>query len=345
MDVFFYTTGDLLKSEAEALVNTVNCEGYMGKGIAYQFKLRYPENNSDYVKICKRGELKPGNLHYFREGGKIIINFPTKDKWRAKSKMEYIEDGLWELKKLISDLGIKSIAIPPLGSGNGGLNWPEVKKNIELALEDIADTVDIYIFEPSGNNYSLTPRKEPKLSTSAYILMKVKNNLDRFGSMRLQKTCYFIDLFSSIKYFKFKKHKYGPYDHAIDVISKSIKEFQDYHGTTSTKEAEIILYNKIVSESVEKKIAEIMPSLTRACTFVNSVRTNTELECLSTICFLIETNGALFGEEIVTGFKEWSEDKAKRFNEDMIYSGINRLLLEGIIEEGFIGYQIITKTE
>ena len=96
-----YTSGDLLQSSADALVNTVNCEGYMGKGIAYQFKLRYPENNKDYIKACKNGTLQIGRLHYFRERSKVIINFPTKDKWRAKSKLEYIDKGLDELVKLI----------------------------------------------------------------------------------------------------------------------------------------------------------------------------------------------------------------------------------------------------
>ena len=83
--MIIYTTGDLLKSSAETLVNTVNCEGYMGKGIAYQFKLKFPENNKDYVKACKTGELQIGKLHYYKEDGKIIVNFPTKNKWRAKS--------------------------------------------------------------------------------------------------------------------------------------------------------------------------------------------------------------------------------------------------------------------
>jgi O-acetyl-ADP-ribose deacetylase (regulator of RNase III) len=95
--VIVYTTGNLLNSSADALVNTVNCEGYMGKGIAYQFKLQYPETNIDYVKACKRGTLRIGKLHYFTEKGKLIINFPTKDKWRANSKIEYIANGLDEL--------------------------------------------------------------------------------------------------------------------------------------------------------------------------------------------------------------------------------------------------------
>ena len=126
--MFFYTTGDLLQSDAEALVNTVNCEGYMGKGIAYQFKLKFPNNNKDYIKACKSGVLRPGKLHFYREAGKIIINFPTKDKWREKSQIKYIEDGLDSLILLIEELNIKSIAIPPLGSGNGGLVWADVKQ-------------------------------------------------------------------------------------------------------------------------------------------------------------------------------------------------------------------------
>ena len=116
-----FITGDLLESSADCLVNTVNCEGYMGKGIAYQFKLKYPNNNKDYVKACKNKSLTVGKLHYFIEDNKVIINFPTKDKWRQKSKVEYIINGLNELVKLLPQLNIKSIAIPPLGCGNGGL--------------------------------------------------------------------------------------------------------------------------------------------------------------------------------------------------------------------------------
>ena len=122
-----FVTGNLFESDAFALVNTVNCEGFMGKGIAYQFKMRYPEMNDEYVKKCKSSKLKPGVLHIFLTGSKLIINFPTKNKWREKSKMEYISAGLDELVKLMTDRNIKSIAIPPLGCGNGGLNWCDVK--------------------------------------------------------------------------------------------------------------------------------------------------------------------------------------------------------------------------
>lgn len=107
-----FLAGDLLKSDADALVNTVNCEGYMGKGIAYQFKLQYPETNESYVKACKSGKLRPGRLHTHREQGKLIINFPTKDKWRCKSKMEYINDGLEALVELIDEESLRTITAP-----------------------------------------------------------------------------------------------------------------------------------------------------------------------------------------------------------------------------------------
>ena len=94
-----YETGDMFASGAECLINTVNCEGYMGKGIAYQFKMKFPENNKSYVKACRNGSLRPGTLHVFVEDGITIINFPTKDRWREKSKLSYIETGLDEAEE------------------------------------------------------------------------------------------------------------------------------------------------------------------------------------------------------------------------------------------------------
>lgn len=334
-----YTTGDLLKSTAEALVNTVNCEGYMGKGIAYQFKLQYPENNIDYVKACKSGSLKVGKLHYFKERGKIVINFPTKNKWRANSKMEYIDDGLTELVKLIHDLNIKSIAIPPLGSGNGGLIWSEVKVLIEKKLAVVTNNVEIFIYEPS-TNYVSQPTVEPKISTSALVLMEIKNKLQKFDTLRLQKTAFFANIFSNQEYFKFKKYKFGPYDNSINIISKSIKEFQQFHNVKNTQEAYNILYNKLVSENVDSKLKELMPYISKAADYVNSIETNNELECLATIVFLIFENKSLTEEEVVNYFKGWSEDKAARFSEKDILEGINKLYDSNIIEKTLTGYCI-----
>jgi O-acetyl-ADP-ribose deacetylase (regulator of RNase III) len=147
-----YLTGDLLQADAEALVNAVNTVGVMGKGIALQFKQAFGHNMKVYAEACKNKELQPGKMLVVKDrnavyGEKLIINFPTKVHWRNPSKPEYIKDGLVALRQLILEKNIKSIAIPPLGAGNGGLNWIEVKALIIDALNDL--NVDIQLFEPN----------------------------------------------------------------------------------------------------------------------------------------------------------------------------------------------------
>jgi len=147
-----YIQGNLLDSSAQALVNTVNTVGVMGKGIALQFKEAFPENHRQYVKVCKEGKLKPGVLLVVREntleGEKIIINFPTKTEWFRKSSYALIESGLKELVNVIKAHNITSIAIPPLGCGNGGLSWIKVRALIEQYLGNI-DDVDVQVYEPN----------------------------------------------------------------------------------------------------------------------------------------------------------------------------------------------------
>ena len=148
-----YKTGDILAEEAEALVNTVNCVGVMGRGIALQFKHAFPENFKAYATQCKRKEMRPGRVFVFETGDMLfpryIINFPTKRHWRGKSRMEDIESGLVSLVEEIRSHGIRSIAIPPLGSGLGGLNWPAVRRILQKTLEQL-DCVRVVIFEPGG---------------------------------------------------------------------------------------------------------------------------------------------------------------------------------------------------
>src|SRR5213594_4867327 len=124
-----YKTGDILAEHAEALVNTVNCVGFMGRGIALQFKKAWPENFKAYAAACRRHEVQPGRMFVFETGlltnPRFIINFPTKRHWRGKSRIEDIESGLGALVKEIRSRGIRSVALPPLGSGLGGLNWAD----------------------------------------------------------------------------------------------------------------------------------------------------------------------------------------------------------------------------
>ena len=146
-----YRTGDILMTDAEALVNTVNCVGIMGRGIALQFKNAFPANFKAYAAACKREEVQPGRMFVFKTGTlgnpKYIVNFPTKRHWRGKSRMEDIEAGLEALASDIQRLRIRSIAVPPLGSGLGGLAWREVRSKIEKALAVFSD-VQIVIYEP-----------------------------------------------------------------------------------------------------------------------------------------------------------------------------------------------------
>ncbi|RMH08151.1 MAG: Appr-1-p processing protein [Armatimonadetes bacterium] len=149
--------GDLFHSSAEALVNTVNTQGLMGKGLAYEFKKRFPENHKRYEEACKNGEVQIGKVLVVETGQlqpQFIINFPTKKHWRHKSKLEYIREGLEDLVRVVKERGIHSIAIPPLGCGQGGLRWEEVKSLIEQAFAGLPD-VEVELYEPS------TPALEP----------------------------------------------------------------------------------------------------------------------------------------------------------------------------------------
>ncbi len=337
--MFRYVTGDLLKSEAECIVNTVNCEGYMGKGIAYQFKLAYPENNDAYVKACKSGELVVGKIHYAYEHDKIIVNFPTKDKWRAKSKIQYVTTGLDSLLEFIVENKIASIAIPPLGSGNGGLIWNEVKPIIEEKLAPVAENVEIFIYEPS-KNYTAKSFVEPKISLSALILMQIKLHLKTFGKIRLQKTAYIVNALSGQGYFNFKRARYGPYDYSIEIVSKNIKEFQKFHNV-QTQEAYRIAYHKLTSDSVNKKLDLFIPYIERVSELINLLDEK-GVECLGTMMFLIEEEGTVDADGIINGFKLWSEEKAEKFSEVDILNSIRFAEENALIEKILSGYIIAT---
>lgn len=340
--MFKYVTGDILDSSADCLVNTVNCEGYMGKGIAYQFKLRFPENNRDYVDACKSGRLRIGTIHTFKEASKIIINFPTKNKWREKSRIEYIHSGMKEVLRTIPELGIKSIAIPPLGCGNGGLQWAEVKPIIVEYLKLFSDTLEIFIYEP-GQYYKPKSIAEPKKLTTAHlILMLFKSKLKKFNKLRLQKSAYFLNFYLGDNYFKFEQHKFGPYSHSIDIIIKDIKEFQDFYKI-ETADAFHLAKARLISESVEKKLKLFDQYIEATSNLVNMVSTDKELELLATICSVIEESNGLNEEEIVKGIKNWSIEKSKKFSDIEIKNSIQFLLNKNILTENLIGFYILTE--
>ena len=163
-----YTKGDILQAEAEALVNTVNCVGVMGRGIALKFKKAFPDNSKAHAAACKRKEVQPGRMFVF-ETGRVtwpyyIINFPTKRHWRGKSRIEDIEAGLSALVQEIQARNIQSVAIPPLGSGLGGLDWNDVRPRIERAMSSLPH-VNVIVFEPLKKRRITAPigqRRSPR---------------------------------------------------------------------------------------------------------------------------------------------------------------------------------------
>jgi O-acetyl-ADP-ribose deacetylase (regulator of RNase III) len=152
-DVIQIARGNLLEAPVEALVNAVNCIGVMGKGLALQFKQAFPANFRAYEAAARAGSVVPGRMFVHDRGilvgPRYIINFPTKRHWRDKSRMEDIEAGLTALVDEVRERGIRSIAVPPLGCGLGGLDWSEVRPRIEAAFATVSE-VDVHLYAPTG---------------------------------------------------------------------------------------------------------------------------------------------------------------------------------------------------
>ena len=215
-----YVKGNLLESEAEALVNTVNTVGVMGKGIALQFREAFPENYCVYRKACKNNSFHVGEILVTEDdnlisGHKIIMNFPTKDHWRMPSEYSYIASGLAALKKAISQRHIKSIAIPPLGSNNGGLDWARVKVMIEDALNDL--DCDVYLYEPTKTIMERMKNERCSLSPARAMLLMMFGDMVANGEFAsvfaAEKLIYFMQRFGGKDLFRidFKPYYYGPY--------------------------------------------------------------------------------------------------------------------------------------
>jgi len=229
-----FTSGDILRSEAEALVNTVNCVGVMGRGIALQFKNAYPDNFKAYAAACRRGEVQPGRMFLFETGQltlpHYIVNFPTKRHWRGKSRMEDIVAGLTALAELIRTKGIRSIAIPPLGSGLGGLDWAEVRPRIEAGLRPLAG-VQVFVYEPKGTPASDTmahSREVPKITAGRAALVELMHRylrglLDPFVTLlEVHKLMYFMQVAGEPLRLKYKQALYGPYAENLRHVLRAI---------------------------------------------------------------------------------------------------------------------------
>ncbi len=234
-----FTAGNLLDAPAEALVNTVNTVGVMGKGIALMFKEAFPSNLMAYEAACKAGEVKVGHMFVTERsdfiGPKWIINFPTKQHWRQPSKLSWIEDGLEDLKRVVRALRIKSIALPPLGAGNGGLDWSVVRERIEEALADLGD-VDVIVYEPTATYQNVAKRAGvEKLTPARAVVVDLVRRYSVLGFecslLEIQKLAYFAErsiarlgLANNLD-LRFEANRFGPYaprlTHLLDALDGS----------------------------------------------------------------------------------------------------------------------------
>jgi len=323
-----YKTGNLLESEAEALVNTVNTIGVMGKGIALQFKNQFPANAKIYTKACKEKTFDIGQLLVTKEasllnGEKIIINFPTKTDWRKPSEYSYIEKGLIALVKLIKEKGIKSIAIPALGAGNGGLNWSKVKIIMEKYLSDI--DCDIIIYEPNAIIQEALKKERVKLTPARAMLLSVLFDVVKSGEFvsefTAEKIAYFLQRFGAKDIFKldFQPNFYGPYlgkvKHVLYYLngsyisgysSKDKKPFDEL-GLMLDAEKEVNEYLDSEEHLQNKQIV----SKTKA--FLSGFYAAFGLELLSTIDYIIAEKKTTSIEEITRQLENWSDRKKTMF--------------------------------
>lgn len=226
--------GNLLEAQVDALVNTVNTEGVMGKGIALQFKKAFPASYEVYRRVCQAGQMNVGKVLVVPLGTLVpryIIHFPTKKHWKGKSRIEYIEAGLIDLVAQIRQLDIRSIAVPPLGCGNGGLDWADVRVLLERAFEALPD-VRIQLFEPSGApdpaampNRTKRPGMTPGRAAMLAIMHRylVTGYDYRLSLLEIQKLAYFLQVMGEPLKLTYEAHRYGPYADALRHVLNHIE--------------------------------------------------------------------------------------------------------------------------
>jgi O-acetyl-ADP-ribose deacetylase (regulator of RNase III) len=339
-------SGNLLDASVEALVNTVNCVGVMGKGIALQFRQAYPDNYKVYRAACEHGEVHPGQMLVYDRGQLInpryIINFPTKVHWKEKSRLEYIEDGLKALVQEIQTRKIKSVAIPPLGAGNGGLDWKKVKPLIEAAFSKLPE-VKVLLFEPQGAPAAETMKiatKKPRMTPGRAILL---NLLERYAEpmyrltmLEVQKLMYFAQVAGEPLKLDYVKEKYGPYAEKLNHVLQTIEgHYIRGYGDRSRNEPSIHLLPGAPEQA--KLFLEEQPDslarLGRVSNLISGFETPYGMELLATVHWVAQENPAARTslEAAIAGVRDWSERKRIYFQPLHIRVAWERLRAENWI--------------
>lgn len=342
-----YTHGDILRADAEALVNTVNCVGVMGRGIALQFRNAFPDNFKAYVAACKNEEVQPGQMFVFVTGQltnpRYIINFPTKRHWRGKSRMSDIDAGLKALVATIKTYNIRSIAIPPLGSGLGGLDWLEVRSRIETVLQPLTD-VQIVIYEPKGAPEAekmVHNREVPTMTAGRAALVELMNRylgglLDPFVTLlEVHKLMYFMQEAGEPLRLRYQKAPYGPYAenlrHVLHAIEGHYISGYADGGDEPNKQL------KLVPGAIEDAAAFLQQHTNTRTRFdkvaelVEGFETPFGLELLSTVHWIVKKGSVTSLDEVISQMYAWN-DRKRQFTHRQISLAVNVLTSHGWVQ-------------
>lgn len=336
-----FLTGDLLSSDARVLVNTVNTVGIMGKGIALQFKERFPLNYKLYRKACKNLELVPGKLLIVHEptldGQRIIVNFPTKTDWKQKSSYAYIESGLKELVRIIEEEHITSIAIPPLGCGNGGLQWEKVRPIMEMYLNGLS--TDVYIYEPNEAVKQVLQQQQTKRTTHLtparamllYALFSYESMGEQASLFVANKLAYFLQRLGENLRLNFVAHHYGPYSQQVAHVLYNLNGV--YMTGMEQKEAKAfeplqLRYDKFdeVRTHVEENLKpEQRQRLDNLLVLIAGFQSALSLEVLASVDFILDREGALPTEQVFDRLQNWSDRKRRLIKERYVAVAMDQL--------------------
>lgn len=337
-----YKTGDILAEDLEALVNTVNCVGFMGRGIALQFKKAWPENFKAYAAACRRQEVQPGRMFVFETGRltppRYIINFPTKRHWAGKSRIGDIEAGLLALREEVRKRGIHSIAIPPLGAGLGGLEWAEVRARIEGTMRELP-VVRIVVFEPKGApapGRKHRAREVPAMTPGRAALVGLMDRylaglLDPFVSLlEVHKLMYFMQEVGEPLRLRLAKGSYGPY---AENLRHVLSQIEGYYvsgygagGDDPDKPLELVPGAVEDARAALAERPETLARFERVSRLVKGFESPFGLELLSTVHWVITHEGATSEEDVVARTYGWGERK-QQFSRQQI------LLARRVLEE------------
>ena len=340
-----YKIGDILAEDAEALVNSVNCVGVMGRGVALQFKNAFPENFEAYADACKRNEVQPGRMFVFEtrqlSSPRYIINFPTKRHWRGKSRIEDVEAGLKALIQEVRDRNIRSIALPPLGSGLGGLEWMDVRQRIEAALRDI-DDVRAVVFEPGGapvdgraNRSTAAPRMTAGRATLVGLMYRyVGGLLDPFVTLlEVHKLMYFMQEAGEPLRLKFEKGPYGPYAenlrHVLLAVEGHLVSGYDDGSDEPDKELELVPGAYEDARAFLEGHPNTLSRFDRVAELIEGFESSFGLELLSTVHWVVAEHPSATLEEVVGYTYAWGPRK-RQFSERQI-----RLAVQVLGEKGW----------